>query len=125
MTEEELLVEAKNMSLWQQHKFMVLVGLAIVTALILVAISLHLYKSSGAALLDLSRPGYESVRKQANTTTNFADYPQSGTLDKDALNSFRSLYDDKLKEVTTGDSFGGSVMSDAALGIAAPAEAQE
>lgn len=122
MTEEELVNEAKNLSRWQQHKFMVLVGLAIAASLLLVSISMYLYRSSGAILLDLSRPGYESARKQVGRTSEFNGYPSSGSLDKDALDSFRSLYDSKVKDATTGDSFGGDVMSDAALGIGAPAE---
>lgn len=125
MSEEELVFEAQELSRWQQHKFMALVGLAIMTALILASISLYLYKSSGAVQLDLSRPGYESVRQQAGHSSEFAGYSSSGTIDKDALDSFRSMYDEKHKEVTTGDSFGGDVMSDTALGIALPAEPQQ
>lgn len=124
MTEEELAIEAKGLSTWEQHKFMVLVGATILTALILVVISLHLYKSSGAAQLDLSRPGYESVREQASHTNDYNGYSSTGPLDKDALDSFRKLYDEQLKQATALDSFGGDVMSDTALGIDAPAPAQ-
>lgn len=120
MSEEELMIEAKELNRWQQHKFMVLVGLTIAIALILVSISLNLYKSSGAAQLDLSRPGYESARSEASQTSDFTGYPSSGPLDKDALDSFRALYDERLKEATAVDSFGGDVMSDATLDIDAP-----
>ncbi len=120
MTEDELLNEATDLKGWQRHKFMLLVGLTIVTSLILVVIALELYKISGAAELDLSRPGYESVRKQASQTNDFTAFPSNGSLDQNALNSFRSLYDKQLKEATAVDSFGGDVMSDTALGLDTP-----
>lgn len=120
MTEEELLVEAKELTRWQQHKFMVLVGITIVISLALVSASLRLYKTSGAAQLDLSRPEYESVRKQASHADDFNGFPSSGPLDAEAFGTFRSLYDDQMKKATAVDSFGGEVMSDSALGIDAP-----
>lgn len=124
MREEELIAEAAHLNAWQQHKFMVLVGLTIVISLGLVTISLWLYNSSGAAQLDLSRPGYQSVRNQANLNSAFTEFPSSGTIDEQALDEFRTLYNEQLKEATTVESFGGDVMSDAALGIdvVAPAE---
>lgn len=122
MTEEDLIVEAKQLSRWQQHKFMVLVGATILVALVLVAIALQLYQSSGAAQLDLSRPGYQSIRDQTNDDSDYTGFSASGALDKEALDTFRKLYDEKLKEATALDSFGGDVMSNAALGIDAPAE---
>lgn len=121
MTEEDLLTDAKQLSRWQQHKFMVLVGLTIIVSLFLVMISLHLYRSSGAAQLDLSRPGYESIREQASHNNNdFTSFPQNGPLDKDAIDTFRSLYDEQLNRATALDSFGGEVMSEGALGLDAP-----
>lgn len=120
MTEEELIAEAATLNRWEQHKFMILVGLTILIALFLVLIALQLYNSSGAAQLDLSRPGYQSVRKQASRTNDFTGFPSAGPLDKEALDTFRGLYDEQLKEATALDSFGGDVMSDTALGIDGP-----
>ena len=120
MTEEELVAEAQHLSGWQQHKFMVLVGLTIILSLMLVGVSLWLYNSSGAAQLDLSRPGYESVREQANQNKDFKGFSASGTIDEEALNEFRKMYEEQLKEATSVDSFGGNVMSDEALGIGVP-----
>ena len=119
MSEEELITEGERLNGWQQHRFMVLVGFTITLALLLVALSLWLYNISGAAQLDLSRPGYQSVRDQVNHDSDFTGYPSSGTIDKEALDEFRKLYDEQLKEATTVDSFGGTVMSDEALGIGA------
>lgn len=127
MTEQELVKEASQLGRWQQHKFLLLVGITIVIALVLVIISLQLYNSSGAAQLDLSRPGYKSVRSQVSYGSEFTGFPSSGPLDKEAIDSFRSLYSEKLKEATALDSFGGDVLSDKALGleVEVPTQAQD
>lgn len=117
MTEEQLVSDAAQLSRWQRHKFMVLVGLTIVVSLVLVAVSLALYNSSGAAQLDLSRPGYESVRSQVVYDQDFEGFPSTGALDNEAIELFRDLYGEKLKEATALDSFGGDVLNDEALGI--------
>lgn len=117
MSEDELIAEARTLSRWQQHKFMVLVGITIVISLFLTGVSLALYSSSGAEQLDLSRPGYQAVREQVPKADSFDGYPATGTLDKAALDEFRALYDKKSKEATGFDSFGGDVMADKALGL--------
>ncbi len=124
MTEEELIAEALHLDGWQQHKFMVLVGMTILLSLVLVCVSLWLYNSSGAAQLDLSRPGYQSVRDQVKQSNDFTGFSSSGSIDKDTLEEFRKLYDEQLKEATAVQSFGGDVMSDEALGIGPAAPAQ-
>lgn len=120
MTEEELVADAEVLSRWEQHKFMVLVGLTIIIALILVMISLRLYDSSGVAQLDLSRPDYKSVREQASRTVDFTGFSSTGPIDKEVLDNFRALYDEQVKKATAVDSYGGDVMSDAALGLDVP-----
>lgn len=119
MTENELVGGVRVLNRWERHKFMMLVGLTIIIALFLVVVSLQLYNSSGAAQLDLSRPGYQSIREKAGRTVDFTGFPSTGPLDKKALEGFRSLYDTQVKEATTVDSFGGDVMSDTALNLAA------
>jgi hypothetical protein len=109
------------MSHWQRHKFMALVGITILIALFLVGVAMALYSSSGAAQLDLSRPGYQSVREQASRTSDFEGYPATGKLDAKAISDFKTMYDKKAKEATAVDSFGGTVMTDQSLSIDAPA----
>lgn len=124
MTEEQLMAEAEYLDGWRQHKFMVLVGLTIVVSLMLVAVSLWLYNTSGAAQLDLSRPGYQSVRDKADQTNDFKGFSSSGVIDDEAIAEFRKLYDEQLLEATAVESFGGDVMSDVALGLGAGTSAQ-
>ena len=117
MTEDQLIAEARALSPWSRHRFIVLIAATIVVSLFLVGVALALYASSGAAQLDLSRPGYVSVRDKVIQSDTFEGFPTSGTIDKDAINQFRTLYEKQSKEATNVDSFGGDVMSDKTLSI--------
>ena len=117
---EGLLPERPRSNKWQQNKFLWMVGGSVLIALFLVGVALALYASSGAAQLDLSRPGYQSVRQQAAQNDSFDGFPASGALDEKAIEQFRKLYDERAKQATDVDSFGGDVLSDKSLSIDAP-----
>lgn len=120
MREDQAIIDDHPLSPWQRHRFTVLIGSTILISLFLVSVALALYASSGAAQLDLSRPGYKSVRGQAVQSDSFAGFPASGSVDKDTIDQFRTLYDQQAKKATNVDSFGGDVMSDKSLSIDAP-----
>ncbi len=122
MNEEQLAIEARNLSPWQRHRFVVLIGMTILISLFLVGVALALYASSGAAQLDLSRPGYTSVRDKVERSDSFEGFSATGSVDKDTLDKFRKLYDEQAEKATNFDSFGGDVMSDKTLSIDAPAK---
>lgn len=122
MTEEQLIADARNLSPWQRHRFVVLIGLTILVSLFLVSVALALYASSGAAQLDLSRPGYTSVREKAARSDGFEGFSATGPVDKDTLDKFKSLYESQSKKATNFDSFGGDVMSDKTLSIDPPSQ---
>lgn len=124
MNEKQLIDEATTLSRWQRHKFLVLVGMTILISLFLVGVALNLYASSGAAQLDLSRPGYQSVRTQVSRTDEFNGFPGTGPIDQASLAQFRSLYTSQAEQAKAVDSFGGDVMSDKALSIDDPAAAK-
>ena len=117
MSEEPSTVSRDSVSPWAQHRFTLLVVGAISVSLFLVGVALALYASSGAAQLDLSRPGYVSVREQAAEPDQFDGFSGNGEIDKEALDQFRTLYSQQAKKATSVDSFGGSVMSDQTLSI--------
>ena len=117
MNETDLTIDSKQLTGWRKHKFIVLVGLTIIGALGLVVLSLYLYNSSGAAQLDLSRPGYKSVRDKANRSDTINSFPSSGAITEDTLRDFDAQYSEQLKQVTQFDGFGGDVMSDEALSL--------
>ena len=122
MNHEELAAQAKSMGLWESHRYMVLVGATILISLFLVVISMMLYNSSGAAQLDLSRPGYVSVRQQVDATDKLERFQSTGPIDAEAIKSFQSLYKSRAKQATAVDSFGGEVMSDKMLSLDVPTE---
>jgi len=122
MSEEQLAADKAHLSKWEQHKFLLMIGFSVVIALFLVGVALALYANSGAAQLDLSRPGYQSVREQAVRNDMFDSFPSTGDLDQQAIEQFRKLYDERAKQATSVDSFGGTVMSDEALSISAPSQ---
>jgi hypothetical protein len=117
VTEQELIAANAGLKGWQRHRFLVMVGTIIVVALFLVSVALALYASSGAAQLDLSRPGYVSVRSGAVRSDEFTSFPAAGTIDTASLDQFRKLYDVESERATNVDSFSGDVMSDQVLSI--------
>jgi hypothetical protein len=122
MSEEPLASEEHTIDRWSRHRFMALVGITILIALFLVSVALALYASSGAAQLDLSRPGYQSVREQAGRSTSFNEFPANGPLNKETAEQFKKLYDQQAEKATNVDSFSGSVMSEQTLSLDAPSD---
>lgn len=120
MSEEKLFTERSQLTKFQQDRFLWMVSGSVVIALFLVGVALALYASSGTAQLDLSRPGYQSVREQAATDSSFNGFSASGELDQKAIEQFRKLYDERAKQATSVDSFGGDVLSDKSLSIDPP-----
>lgn len=105
---------------WREHKFLLLVGATIIISFILVGVALGMYARSGAAQLDLSRPGYKDVREHADRNDQPTAFPATGKITNDSLSDFRDLYDTQSKRVTEYESFGGDPLSDKALGLDAP-----
>jgi hypothetical protein len=120
MTEETIERTGNKLTDASRYRFMIFIGIIILIAMFLVGVSMTLYTTSGTAQLDLSRPGYQSVREQASRTTAFEEFPSTGPIDQAAIDEFRKLYGEKTKELTSVDSFGGPVMTDKALSIDAP-----
>lgn len=98
-------------------RFAALIGGSLFVAMLLVTISMSLYFSSGTAQLDLSRPGYQSVRDQSRTEDPYKGYSASGPVNDQTLDEFEKLYNERSKNATSVDAFNPDVISDAALGI--------
>ena len=105
---------------FSEHRLMLLVAGSIVIALFLVSVSMTLYAWSGAAQLDLSRPGLKSVQSKTKHFEKFNGFPADGTIDAAALKDFKKLYDKQATEVSALDAFGGDVLSDQVLKIDDP-----
>ena len=111
---EELRTDAAAMTAWQKHRFFVLIVGVILLSFVLVCIALSLYNSSGAAQIDLSRPGYQSIQKEASRGQVNDSFPSTGKLDKNAFDSFDKMYGNHMRRVVGADSFDTQAL-DAAL----------
>lgn len=101
-----------------QSRFVLMIIGSITIALILVMASMAMYTSSGTAQLDLSRPGYQSVRDQIKPDDRFDGFSTSGPIDDKTLKSFKKMYDERTKAATSvNNAFNSEVLSDQALGI--------
>ena len=85
----------------------------------LVLASMALYNSSGAAQLDLSRPGYKSVQNEVDTEA-FESFSATGDVTKQTLEQFLKLYKKQVKPVDNVDAFAPDALSEQALSIDAP-----
>lgn len=104
-----------------KHSFLLFITVSILISSFIVIISMTMYNGSGAAQLDLSRPGYIDVRSQAATDAgDFQNYSSIGTINKNVINDFKTLYDKQVQKVKAVDAFGGSPLNPDALGIGAP-----
>ncbi|MEP7204957.1 MAG: hypothetical protein ABI716_02070 [Candidatus Saccharibacteria bacterium] len=113
------------MPFWQLHRFLLLLIITISIALFLVGTSMALYASSGAAQLDLSRPGYRAISSQAIKTDNdFEVYPSAGQMDQSAIDSFRALYNKQSSKAKAIDAFSGDPLNPDVLEISTQAKIQ-
>ena len=120
MSIDELRRDTAAMTAWERHRFFLLIAGVIAIAMFLVSVALSLYNSSGAAQLDLSRPGYQAVRNQAKRDTSTASFSSTGELDKAALDQFSKLYGEQSGKVTSVDSFDEAALSQDSLQLLTP-----
>ncbi len=109
---------------WYRSELFMFIGGSLIVAFILVLISMALYESSGAAQLDLSRPGYKSVRNEVDQSDTFEGFSASGPVTRTVIDQFQTLYQKQVKAVTGKDAFSSNVLEDQALGIDDPAANQ-
>lgn len=102
---EELRNDAARMTVWQRHRFLLLIAGVITLSFVMVVIGMYIYNTSGAAQVDLSRPGYQSVQKEASRDTTDDSFASTGKLDKDAFDSFDNMYAEHARQVVGVDSF--------------------
>lgn len=93
---------------------------SVIIAFLLVLVSMALYNSSGAAQLDLSRPGYQSVQNQVDSKDKFESFPATGAVTDNVLDQFIKLFDRQVKPVSNTDAFSPAALEDQALSIDAP-----
>ena len=101
-----------------KNRFVMMIAAVIVVSLALVVVAMWLYNISGAAQVDLSRPGYQDVRDRVVNDDAISEaFPSTGELDGASLDKFRQLFDKTAGQIQATDSFAGDQLSDTALGI--------
>jgi len=101
----------EKLAFWTEHRYLLLIFATIVIAIILTSVSLIIYNVSGAALLDLSRPGYQSVSSQVDRTSDIDSYSSSGPINKTTVDQFTKIYDAQAAKVKAVDAFNGDPLN--------------
>lgn len=103
------------------HRLLIAMTGAIVIALIMTAISMSLYVTSGVQVLDVSRPGFEQARRAVNNSTFKSEtFAQDGPIDSKVISEFDELYKNSRKELNAIDDFSNQKpLSDDSLNLAA------
>lgn len=96
---------------WAHHRLILLLIATVMIALTLTVISVIAYTLSGAAQLDLSRPGYRSVSSQVETEDTIDTYSASGPVNKQAIEDFITLYDEQARKAKAVDAFNGDPLN--------------
>lgn len=99
------------LSFWDKHRLSLLLIITVVIALVMTSISVVIYNSSGAAQLDLSRPGYRSVSDKVEETDQIDAYSATGPVNKDTIEAFVKLYDDQATKTKKVDAFNGDPLN--------------
>lgn len=114
-----------HLSFWDEHRFMILIIGTLVISIVLVCVSIAIYKLSGSAQLDLSRPGYQSVSDKVDRTDPVTDYSAFGPVNKSTVSDFTKLYDTQAKKAKAVDAFNGDPLNPEVLEFGDPTTTTE
>lgn len=109
-----------ELSFWDRHRLSLLLIVTVLIALTLTIVSVAIYNSSGAAQLDLSRPGYRSVSSQVEKTDTIDTYSAIGDVNKDTIEEFMDLYDTQATKAKAVDAFNGDPLNPEILEFGTP-----
>lgn len=102
----------------QRHRLVYGVIGAICIGLLLTAISMSLYISSGASQLDLSRPGYEKARTEIDESKEVARFETNGPLNMSVIDEFQKLFTGHREKLNALDDFESTALDDSQLRLA-------
>jgi hypothetical protein len=125
MNEETTPVVAEQLSFWDEHRFLILIIATMIIAIVLVSISIVIYKVSGASQLDLSRPGYQSVSDKVDRTDPVTDYSAFGPVNKSTVGEFTKIYDQQAAKAKAVDAFNGDPLNPDVLEFSDPTASSE
>lgn len=96
---------------WGEHRLILLLIGTLLIAMVLTTVSVIIYNTSGAAQLDLSRPGYRSVSDQVEHDTTVGEYSASGPVTAETIQEFIQLYDEQAEKAKAVDAFNGDPLN--------------
>ena len=97
------------------HRLPMAIGAAVLIALLMTVISISLYIRSGASRLDLSRPGYEGVRKQVTASEDDEILSATGPMDVKTIDTFQTMFNKRRSTLDKLDPFTPSVLDDSSI----------
>lgn len=98
-------------SFWERHRLTLLLVISIAVALTLTVVSVALYTSSGAAQLDLSRPGYRAVSNKVERNSEIDQYSSIGPVTDKTIQEFIKLYKTQAGKAKAVDAFAGDPLN--------------
>lgn len=106
------LVKLKQLIL--KHQFSTAITGVVLISIVLTIFSMTLYYSSGAHVLDLSRPGYEDARKIINDApADSAEFSDDGPVNQEVISQFNELFDERRQNLKAVDDFSNkNILSD-------------
>jgi len=109
-------------SFWDRHRLSLLLILTVLIALTMTTISVIIYNSSGAAQLDLSRPGFLPVSDKVEQNDGIDTYSATGPVNKNSIEEFMKLYDTQASKAKAVDAFNGDPLNPEVLEFGTPSE---
>lgn len=116
-----LVAPEEELSFWDRHRLSLLLIITVIVALILTTVSMILYTTSGAAQLDLSRPGYRSISDQVEAGGSIDEYGAFGPVNAQTIDEFIELYDKQSEKAKAVDAFNGDPLNPELLEFGTPA----
>lgn len=98
-------------TIWMRYRFALLLAASVLTTLVLTVVSMIIYTQSGAAQLDLSRPGYRSVSNKVEKGDSMTTFSPTGTVNKDVINDFITQYEAQAEKTKSVDAFNGDPLN--------------
>lgn len=103
--------DGEELKFWDRHRFFLLIGIVIIVSLFFVSVSLVIYNVSGAAQLDLSRPGYQSVSNQVERDDGVEGFDANGDVTVGTIDEFLKQYDEQAARAKAVDAFNGDPLN--------------
>lgn len=117
--------ERNIMDYVQAHSLVIGVAGVVGVAIILTSINMVLYVTTGTSKLDLSRPGYESARKEVSNEDKLdqqKSFSSIGKLDKKTLDEYLVSYKKKQQALQRYDKFSTEILENPQLNLPSSTE---